>query len=61
VFENNYALWSWGEKLADCYLGWSFPFYVGCKNVENDLLTAALLRIDPKLELRIDHKRLKRK
>lgn len=23
----------WTEKLADCYLGWAFPFYYGCPNL----------------------------
>jgi len=47
VLENNGGPWSWSEKLADCFLGWSFPFYVGCENVENDLPTGAFLRINP--------------
>ena len=33
VMENCRARDYWTEKLADAYLGWSFPLYVGCPNL----------------------------
>lgn len=34
VLENSQSPHYWTEKLTDAYLGWSFPFYVGCPNLE---------------------------
>ncbi|MFH1497949.1 MAG: glycosyltransferase family 10 [Verrucomicrobiota bacterium] len=33
VLENCQTPNYWTEKLSDAYLGWAFPFYVGCPNV----------------------------
>ena len=34
VIENSTVDDNWTEKLADCYLGWAFPIYCGCSNIE---------------------------
>lgn len=34
VIENTAIDDYWTEKLADCYLGWAFPIYYGCTNLE---------------------------
>jgi len=36
----------WTEKLADVYLGGSFPFYYGCPNLENYFPEGSFARID---------------
>jgi hypothetical protein len=33
ALENNKVDHFWTEKLADCYLGYAFPIYSGCRNV----------------------------
>lgn len=33
VLENSQSAHYWTEKLADAYLGWAFPLYVGCPNI----------------------------
>lgn len=33
VIENSAERDYWSEKLADAYLGWSFPIYLGCPNI----------------------------
>jgi hypothetical protein len=33
VLENSQSEHYWTEKLADAYLGWAFPLYVGCPNL----------------------------
>lgn len=35
VMENCQAPHYWTEKILDAYLGWSFPAYVGCPNLED--------------------------
>lgn len=35
VLENSSEHHYWTEKLADCYLGWSFPIYSGCPNLQD--------------------------
>ncbi len=35
VLENSRAPNYWTEKLADAYLGWAYPIYLGCPNVED--------------------------
>jgi len=40
--QNNY----WTEKLADAYLGWAYPVYLGCPNVAEFFPSAALLSIN---------------
>jgi len=34
VLENSISPHYWTEKLADAYLGWGFPLYVGCPNLD---------------------------
>ena len=34
VLENSISPNYWTEKLADAYLGWGYPLYVGCPNLE---------------------------
>ncbi len=38
----------WTEKIADAYLNWAFPIYVGCPNVEDFLPAESFARIDPR-------------
>jgi len=45
VLENHDAPHYWSEKLADCYLGWSFPLYWGCSNLEEYFPEKSFLRI----------------
>jgi hypothetical protein len=45
VLENHDAPHYWSEKLADCYLGWSFPLYWGCRNLEEYFPPESFLRI----------------
>jgi len=33
VLENSVSDHYWTEKLSDCYLGWAFPIYLGCPNL----------------------------
>ena len=35
VLENCQQENYWTEKIADAWLGWSFPFYVGCPNISD--------------------------
>ena len=35
LLENNQDKHFWSEKLADCYLGESYPIYAGCENVHD--------------------------
>ncbi|MCO5051724.1 MAG: glycosyltransferase family 10 [Verrucomicrobiae bacterium] len=35
VLENSQSQHYWTEKLADAYLGWAFPLYVGCSNLSD--------------------------
>ena len=37
----------WSEKIADAYLAWAFPLYVGCPNLEHILPPGSFVRIDP--------------
>lgn len=46
VLENGVEPNYWTEKLADAYLGWSYPVYLGCPNVGDYLPAAALLSIN---------------
>lgn len=46
VLENCQAPHYWTEKLADAYLGWAFPFYVGCPNLEDYFPESAFTRVD---------------
>ncbi|TSJ79708.1 transferase [Rariglobus hedericola] len=35
TLENSQSPHYWTEKLADAYLGWAFPLYVGCPNLSD--------------------------
>ena len=37
----------WTEKLADCFLSWTLPFYYGCTNVLNYFPADSIIAIDP--------------
>ncbi|MCK9273521.1 MAG: glycosyltransferase family 10 [Syntrophales bacterium] len=36
----------WTEKLADCFLAWTIPFYYGCTNLEHYFPKDSFIRID---------------
>jgi Glycosyltransferase family 10 (fucosyltransferase) C-term len=46
VLENSAFGDYWTEKLADCYLGWAFPFYYGCPNLQAYFDPQAFVPID---------------
>lgn len=46
VLENGVEPNYWTEKLADAYLGWAYPIYLGCPNVGDYLPAEALLSIN---------------
>jgi len=46
VLENSILPNYWTEKLADAYLGWAFPVYLGCPNVTEYLPRDALVSIN---------------
>lgn len=46
VLENSVLRNYWTEKLADAYLGWAYPVYLGCPNVDEYLPTDALISIN---------------
>lgn len=46
VLENSVLPNYWTEKLADAYLGWSFPVYLGCPNVGDYFPSASLVSIN---------------
>jgi len=46
VLENGVEPNYWTEKLADAYLGWAYPVYLGCPNVADYLPADALLSIN---------------
>ncbi|RME35556.1 MAG: transferase [Gammaproteobacteria bacterium] len=46
VLENSVSRHYWTEKLADAYLGWAFPVYAGCTNIEDYFPRTAFLPID---------------
>ncbi len=46
VLENSVSDHYWTEKLADAYLGWGFPIYVGCPNVDQYFSPDAFHRVD---------------
>ncbi|MFN2309697.1 MAG: glycosyltransferase family 10 domain-containing protein [Gammaproteobacteria bacterium] len=45
VLENSISDDYWSEKLADAYLGWSYPLYLGCPNLERYFPAASYTRI----------------
>lgn len=46
VLENCVLPNYWTEKLADAYLGWAYPVYLGCPNVDAYLPREALVSIN---------------
>ncbi|MDQ8195148.1 glycosyltransferase family 10 [Coraliomargarita sp. SDUM461004] len=46
AIENSCAPDYWTEKLSDCYLEGTFPFYSGCPNIEKYFDSGAYKRID---------------
>ena len=37
----------WTEKIADCFLSWTIPFYWGCSNILSYFPSKSLILIDP--------------
>jgi hypothetical protein len=46
AIENSSSNDYWTEKLADCFLAWSVPFYYGCINLEDYFPEESFIRID---------------
>jgi hypothetical protein len=46
AIENSCSLDFWTEKLADCFLTWTIPFYYGCTNLEEYFPEESFIRID---------------
>jgi hypothetical protein len=46
AIENNSGPDCWTEKLADCFLTWTIPFYYGCTNLEDYFPKESFVRID---------------
>lgn len=46
ALENSGGKFTWTEKLADPLLCWTFPFYHGCDNLEDDIPAGAFDYID---------------
>jgi hypothetical protein len=46
VFENCRSPDYWTEKLSDSYLGWAYPFYVGCPNLADYFPAAGFIPLD---------------
>ena len=46
AIENNSNPDMWTEKLADCFLSWTVPFYFGCTNLDNYFPAGSYIPID---------------
>jgi len=46
VLENSFTAHWWTEKLADAYLGFSYPIFWGCPNIEEYFEPQSMTRID---------------
>ena len=44
--ENSCTTDYWTEKIADCFLSWTIPFYYGCTNLEEYFPEESFIRID---------------
>jgi hypothetical protein len=44
--ENSCSSDYWTEKIADCFLSWTIPFYYGCTNLEKYFPEESFIRID---------------
>jgi hypothetical protein len=47
VLENSCSPDYWTEKLADAYLGWAFPIYLGCPNLADFFPREGFQAVDP--------------
>jgi hypothetical protein len=45
VLENFIHPWYWSEKISDCFLSWTMPFYVGCDRIHEYFPAAALAHL----------------
>lgn len=48
AMENCRAPHYWTEKILDSYLGWAFPLYIGCPNLDEYFPDGSFLRLDIK-------------
>ncbi len=46
AIENHISLHHWTEKLADCFLGFTLPFYYGCPNITDYFPEKSFIPID---------------
>lgn len=46
IIENFQCPFYWSEKLADCYLSFTFPIYYGCLNISDYFPKQSLVQID---------------
>lgn len=46
VMENFTCPYYWTEKIADCFLSWTYPIYFGCTNIHDFFPKNALMRFD---------------
>ena len=46
VIENSCSTDYWTEKLADCFLTWTIPFYYGCTNLEEYFPQESFIRVN---------------
>jgi hypothetical protein len=46
VVENFRNPYYWSEKLADCFLSWTFPIYFGCSRITKYFPKDSLIQID---------------
>lgn len=46
AMENSSGPDYWTEKVADCFLTWTVPFYYGCTNLEDYFPRESFIRID---------------
>ena len=55
AIENSCSPDYWTEKIADCFLSWTIPFYYGCTNLNKYFPEESFIRIDiDKPEIAID-------
>jgi hypothetical protein len=46
VVENSFYPHYWTEKIADCFLSWTMPIYMGCMNIEEYFPKGSIVIID---------------
>ena len=55
AIENSCSPDYWTEKIADCFLSWTIPFYYGCTNLEKYFPKESFIQIDiEKPEVAVD-------